>query len=162
MPGAELAKRRALRGLRDNRPAMVDETVEVVLKQFEDTNSRDFGSVMDAYAEDVTLALHGEVGPLSNAATGKAAVGEWFGDWFRQFGRDYRFDIVESRGVGDRVFVLADHHGRGRGSGVPVEERWAYLYTVRGGKVSRVELWNGHDAREAALEALVDGSRQPE
>ena len=138
---------------------MADENVEVVLKQFEDTNSRDFGSVMDAYAEDVTLALHGEVGPLSNAATGKAAVGEWFGDWFRQFGRDYRFDIEETRGAGDRVFVLANHYGRGRGSGVPVEERWAYLYTVRDGKVSRVELWNGRDAREAALEALGERSQ---
>ena len=117
---------------------------------------------MDAYAEDVTLALPARWVQLSNAATGKAAVGEWFGDWFRQFGRDYRFDIVESRGVGDRVLVLADHHGRGRGSGFSVEGRWAYLYTVRGGKVSRVELWNGHDAREAAMAALVDGSRQPD
>ncbi len=133
---------------------MTQQNVEVVVKQFEDTNARDFTAVMDAYAEDVTLALHGDVGPLSNTATGKAAVGEWFGDWFRQFGRDYRFEIEESRGVGDRVFVLARHHGRGRGSGVPVEERWGYLYTVHDGKVTRVELWNGRDAREAALEAL--------
>ena len=36
---------------------------------------------------------------------------------------------------------------------MPVEERWAYVYTVHDGKVSRVELWNGRDAREAALEA---------
>jgi ketosteroid isomerase-like protein len=39
-------------------------------------------------------------------------------------------------------------------SGVPVEERWAYLYTVRDGKVCRVELWADRDAREAALTAL--------
>jgi ketosteroid isomerase-like protein len=134
---------------------MSQENVEIVVKQFTDTNARDFTAVMDAYAEDVTLVLHGEIGPLSSAATGKVAVGEWFGDWFRQFGRDYRFDIEESRGVGDRVFVLATHHGRGRGSGVPVEERWAYLYTVHDGKVSRVELWNDRDAREAALAALA-------
>lgn len=133
---------------------MSETNVAIVLKHFEDTNTRDFAAVMDAYADDVTLALHGEVGPLSSAATGKAAVGEWFGDWFRQFDRDYRFDIEESRGVGDRVFVLATHRGRGRGSGVPVEERWAYVYTVREGTVSRVELWNGRDAREAALAAL--------
>jgi ketosteroid isomerase-like protein len=139
---------------RDNQRTMTQQNLEVVVKQFGDTNARDFTAVMDAYAEDVELVLHGDIGPLSSAATGKEAVGEWFGDWFRQFGRDYRFDIEESRGVGDRVFVVASHHGRGRGSGVPVEERWAYVYTVRNGKVTRVELWNGRDAREAALAGL--------
>ena len=74
------------------------ENVQVALKQFEDTNARDFAGVMDAWAEDVTLILHGEIALTGSTATGKAAVGEWFGDWFRQFGRDYRFDIEESRG----------------------------------------------------------------
>jgi ketosteroid isomerase-like protein len=133
---------------------MSQENVEVVVKQFEDTNARDFAAVMDAYVEDVTLVLHGDVGVLSRTATGKKAVGDWFGDWFRQFGPDYRFDIEETRGSGDRVFLLATHHGWGRGSGVPVEERWAYLYTVREGKVRGVELWNHRGAREAALEAM--------
>ena len=129
--------------------------MELVLKQFADTNARDFTAVMEAYAEDVMLVMHGEkVGMLGPAATGKVAVGEWFGDWFRQFARDYRFDIEESRGVGDRVFLVATHHGRGRDSGVPVEERWAYVYTVREGKISRVEVWGDRDAREAALEAV--------
>jgi len=134
---------------------MSRENVEVVLKQFGDTNARDFAAVMEAYAEDVTVEVHGEkVGVLGRTVAGKVAVGEWFGDWFRQFGRDYRFDIEESRGVGDRVFLLATHRGRGRDSGVPVEERWAYVYTVREGKVSRVDIWGDRDAREAALEAV--------
>ena len=36
---------------------------------------------------------------------------------------------------------------------MPVEQRTAYVYTVRDGKVSRVEVWTGDGAREAALEA---------
>jgi ketosteroid isomerase-like protein len=82
--------------------------------------------------------------------TGKEAVGEWFGDWFRQFAPDYRFEVEETRDLGDRVFLVATHHGRGRVSGAPVSDSTAYLYTVRGGKVSRVEAW---DDREEALEA---------
>ena len=35
-----------------------------------------------------------------------------------------------------------------------VEQRTAYLYTVREGMVSRVEVWADRDAREAALQAL--------
>ena len=131
---------------------MSQENVEVVVKQFEAVNARDFASAMDAYAEDVTLIVHREV--LTPTASGKAAVGEWFGDWFRQFGRDYRFDIEESRGIDELVFLVATHHGHGRGSGALVEQRMAYVHTVRDGKVSRLELWGGPDCREAALAAV--------
>ncbi len=139
---------------------MSGDNVRVVVKQFEDTNAREFRAVMEAYADDVTLTFHGEAGLLRQAASGRAAVGEWFGDWFRQFGPDYRFHIDEARGVDDRVFLIATHSGRGRGSGVPVRETWAYRYTVREGRVSGVELWGGHDARDTALAAAgVQGGR---
>ncbi|HVS28181.1 MAG TPA: nuclear transport factor 2 family protein [Solirubrobacteraceae bacterium] len=80
-------------------------------------------------------------------------MGEWFGDWFRQFGPDYRFEIEESRGSGDRVLVVAAHGGRGRASGVPVAGRTAYVYTVLDGKITRVEMWGD---REAALAGFGD------
>jgi ketosteroid isomerase-like protein len=131
---------------------MSQENVEIVVKQIEATNARNFATAMDAYAENVTLIVHWEV--MTPTAAGKTAVGEWFGDWFRQFGPDYHFDIEESRGIDDRVFLVATHHGRGRGSGALVEQRMAYVYTVREGKVSRLELWGGADCREAALEAV--------
>jgi ketosteroid isomerase-like protein len=134
---------------------MSQENVEIVVRQFECVNVRDFAGVMDAWAEDVTLIVRGELGPFAgDTATGKAAVGEWFADWFREFGRDYHFDIEETRVSGDRVFVFATHHGRGRHSGVPVELGSAYVYTLRGGQVSRVEIWADQDAREAALAAV--------
>ena len=129
--------------------------VEVVLRQYADTNARDFAAAMDAYAEDVTLISHWGAGLLSPTATGKAAVGEWFGDWFSQFGSDYRFDIEDARGAGNRVFLLASHHGHGRGSGAPIEHRLAYAYTVRLGKVQHVELWTADHAGRRAARAAV-------
>jgi ketosteroid isomerase-like protein len=134
---------------------MAQADVDVVLKQYRDTNARDFAAVMDAYADDVALAAHGErLGVLEAEVSGKEAVGEWFGDWFRQFDRDYRFDVEEAREVGGRVLLVASHHGHGRDSGVPVGERWAYTYTVRDGKIVAVEIWTDRDARAAALRAL--------
>ena len=91
---------------------------------------------------------------LGPTVAGKEAVGEWFGDWFRQFDRDYRFEVHETRASVDRVFVAATHHGRGRHSGTPIEQYTAYAYTVRDGKISRLEMWADPDARAAALEAL--------
>jgi ketosteroid isomerase-like protein len=130
---------------------MSQENVEIVIGQFENTNARDFNAVMEAYADDVVLALHGAFRNLGGeGAVGKEAVGEWFGEWFRTFDSGYRFEIEESRDWGDRVFIVAKHLGRGRASGAPVTQRTAYVYTVRAGKVSRVEGW---DDREEALEA---------
>ena len=131
---------------------MSRENVEVVVGQFEGVNTRDFAAVMDRYAEDVVLVVHGfELGVFGGGeAVGREAVGEWFGDWFRTFDSDYRFEIEEARDWGDQVFVVATHHGRGRGSGVPSTLRTAYVYTVRRGKVGRVEVWSD---RDAALEA---------
>jgi ketosteroid isomerase-like protein len=37
---------------------------------------------------------------------------------------------------------------------VAVEQRGAHVYTLREGKVSRIEVWVDQDAREAALEAV--------
>jgi ketosteroid isomerase-like protein len=103
---------------------------------------------MDAYADDVALVVHGGLSG-DETATGKVAVGEWFGDWFRQFGPDCQFEIEESRGSGDLVFVVAAHHGRGRASGTPVAGSSAYIYTVRDGKITRVEMWIDREAAPA-------------
>src|SRR5262245_44451781 len=130
---------------------MSQENVEIVVGQLENTNVRDFKAVMDAYADDVILRLHGwlrSIGPLG--VVGKEAVGEWFGDWFRTFDRDYRFEVDDARDLGDRVLIVATHHGRGRASGVPARQQMGYLYTVRDGKVSLVEIWTD---QEHALEA---------
>ncbi|MDX6617207.1 MAG: SnoaL-like polyketide cyclase, partial [Solirubrobacterales bacterium] len=116
----------------------------------------DFAAVMDAYADDMVLALHGGARALSGGggAVGKEAVGEWFGDWFSQFGSDYRFEIEEARDWGDRVFIVATHHGTGRASGAPVSLRAAWIYTLRDSKVVRC------DAYSTAAEALEDAGVQ--
>jgi ketosteroid isomerase-like protein len=128
------------------------QNAEVVVGQFEAVNTRDFEAAMDRYAEDVVLVAHDRLGEaVGSRATGKQAVGEWFGDWFRQFAPDYRFEIEEVRESGDVVFLVARHHGRGRASGAPVTGRNAYVYTVRAGKVCRVEMFADPDrALEAA------------
>jgi ketosteroid isomerase-like protein len=130
----------------------VSRNVEIVVGQFEAVNTRDFAAAMAAYTEDVALVAHGPLGEMvGHAATGKEAVGEWFGDWFRQFAPDYRFQIEDARGSGDRVFLMASHRGRGRASGAPFEALTAYVYTVRAGKVCRVELFSDpNQALEAA------------
>lgn len=125
--------------------------VDVVIDQFEAVNERDFGRAMDHYAEDVVLVVpQGENLQNPGIYEGKQAVGEWFGDWFRTFDRDYRFEIKEAREVGGVVFLFATHGGRGRLSGAPVSGENAYLYRVRDSRISRVGFFA---TRDDALEA---------
>jgi ketosteroid isomerase-like protein len=58
--------------------------------------------------------------------------------------------IEELIDAGDRVFLTAHHRGRGRGSGVEVDTRLYSLYTLRDGKVLRVDEYAD---RAEALEA---------
>jgi ketosteroid isomerase-like protein len=130
---------------------MSQEDVDLVIGQFEGINVRDFATVRDAWTEDMTLVPHSDVlGLFGGVVTGKEAVGEFFADVFSQFASDWRAEVEESRDLGDRVLIVATHHARGRTSGLPYTAQNTYLYTLRGGKISRMEIW---DDREEALKA---------
>lgn len=70
------------------------------------------------------------------------------GDTFEGVG----VDIDEILDAGDRVVVLATLHGRGRGSGADVERRQGYVWTLRGGKVTRFQWFNSFDDALKAAE----------
>jgi len=129
---------------------MSQESVEVVLDQFAATNERDFPRAMDHYAEDVQLVVDPAAFLQSGTFTGRDAVGRWFGDWLATFEPGYRFEIEEARDLGGVILLVAHHRGRGRSSGAEVRGQTGYLYTVRRGKIARVELFAD---RSAALEA---------
>ena len=83
---------------------------------------------------------------------GRDAVGAWFGDWFRSFDRDARFEVKElSELDGGSVLLVADRHARGRGSGVEVHATLVWVYSIRNGKIARVE---GHATWADALKAV--------
>jgi ketosteroid isomerase-like protein len=127
-------------------------SADVVRDQFEAVNVGDFARAMDLYAEDVELFVAAGAFLQSGTFRGREAVGRWFGDWFATFEPGYRFEIEELRDVGDRVLLVASHRGRGRASGVEVRGRTGYVYGVREGRVSRVELYATREEALAAIE----------
>jgi ketosteroid isomerase-like protein len=131
---------------------MSDEDIDVVRDQYAAVNERDFERAMGHYADDATLIVGDDNQPNPGTYEGKEAVGEWFGDWFRTFAKDYRFEIEEFRDLGGGlIFMSATHGGRGRLSGAEVHGKNAYLYRVSGGKVTRVGFYaTPADALEAA------------
>ena len=125
--------------------------VDVVRGQFQAVNERDFERAMAIYADDVDLVVTEAWGITAGTYRGKQAVGEWFGDWFRQFSDDYRFEITDARDLGSgRVYVAARHGGSGRASGAPISAESGYLYRVTNGRIDRARLF---PSAAAALEA---------
>jgi ketosteroid isomerase-like protein len=132
-----------------------EQDIAVIREQYEATNRRDFKRAMELYADDVVLVV--EEGFLNTGTfEGKAAVGEWFGDWFRAFGTDYRFEILEERDLGEGlVFLRATYGGSGRSSGVVVDDERSYLYRVKEGLITRLQLF-------VTPEAAVKAASLPE
>jgi ketosteroid isomerase-like protein len=76
----------------------------------------------------------------------------------REFFRDvaeswewFRFEATDIRDLGDRVLVLGDARGRGRVSGVEVDDQWAWIVELREGRAASLRgFLDQHDALEAA------------
>lgn len=72
-------------------------------------------------------------------------VTSWIGTW-----DEYTEEINEIRDLGNRVCIAATQRGRGKGSGAVLEQRFASLYEVRGGLITRVTMYT---SLESALES---------
>src|SRR4026209_599195 len=129
---------------------MSEGDLEVLRDQYDAVNERDWGRAMSHYADDVRLTVHPEF-LNSGIYEGSQAVGEWFGDWFRSFDRDFKFEISELTELDDgRILLRARTSGRGRASGAPLEGEVIWSYRMRDGKVAEI---TGHDSREQAVQS---------
>ena len=64
---------------------------------------------------------------------------------------DLRFEPEEFIGAGDEVVVILRFTGRGKVSGVPVEDRIAHHWSLRDGKAVRLQVFSDPaEARQAA------------
>lgn len=73
------------------------------------------------------------------------AMGRWTAEW-----DDYRVEVEELTAFGDQVLARTRHHGRGKGSGVPVQQEIFQLLELGGGRIVRMRMY--YDEAEA-LEA---------
>ena len=125
---------------------MSQENVEVVRELWEAYSRGDIDRVIalsDPYVVLVTL----EEGPLY----GPDAVRANYARWMEAWREEPETTVEEVIGNGDHVVVIACFRGRGRGSGVRIAERLYEVYTLRNGKVLRVDEFSD---RDQALEAV--------
>jgi ketosteroid isomerase-like protein len=118
--------------------------IEALKEGFDAYNGEDFERLLELWDEDVEivgLLVSGE--PLR----GREAVR----NWLVPEAIDQRGEPIEFRDLGGRVLVTCDWHTHGRGSGVDVDNRVYFLFTMRAGKVARLEAYGDEqEALEAA------------
>jgi ketosteroid isomerase-like protein len=101
------------------------------------------------FAENVEWDMSRGPFPLQKKVYGPEAVREFFRTWAGTFD-DWGFEAEETIDTGPSVFVCMRQWGRGKGSGVPVENRFFQVWTFQQGKVIR---YQGFTDRAEALEA---------
>jgi ketosteroid isomerase-like protein len=75
-----------------------------------------------------------------------AFLGEWAEAW-----ADYSFEILRFRDAGDVVIATARQRGQGKLSGVPIDAEVTFAFSVRNGKIVRLQMFG---FEQQALEAL--------
>jgi ketosteroid isomerase-like protein len=120
---------------------MSEENVEIVRRVYDAAACRDSGVVLALYDPGVEVDM--------SRAPCRDLVGERFyhgHDGLRVFYREWNdaWESVESEveeliDAGERVITVETTRGRGRESGVAVELHHCAIWTIRTGKIARVE-----------------------
>jgi ketosteroid isomerase-like protein len=127
---------------------MSEENVEVVSRHMDAYLSGDFEAALRAYSPQVEIDV--TVRPEGRVYRGREGVIEAFRVW-RGTWENWEGQVEEIVDAGDRVLMVLHESGRGKGSGVEIDQHTFFLYTLRDGLiVHTVVLINRDEALEAA------------
>ena len=128
---------------------MSQENVDALIHAFDAApeNPEPFFALFDENVEwDMTFGPF----PLQKKVYGPEAVRDFFRTWAGTFD-DWGFEAEETIDAGASVFVCLRQWGRGKGSGVPVDNRFFQVWTFQDGKVIRYRAFTDKaEALEAA------------
>jgi hypothetical protein len=93
--------------------------------------------------------------PDAQAFHGRRGFIEAIDNWERVW-EDLRIEILRTRDIGDHVITTVRQRARGRGSGIDVEAGFAFVFSLKAGKVVR---WRMFADEAEALEAVGEAPR---
>jgi ketosteroid isomerase-like protein len=127
---------------------MSQENVEIVGKMYGAFHAGDAEGALSCFDPEVVVDASRRVD--GGIGHGREELNKIIIRWVGTF-NEWREEIEEMRDLGSLVYVVATQRGRGKGSGVEVENRYALLYEVRGDKITRMTVYqNPAEALEAA------------
>jgi ketosteroid isomerase-like protein len=127
---------------------MSRENVEFVQSSYPLVNAGGFSAVAERI--DPTFTMDASQGIESSQAHDKAGLRKWF-EKMDEVWEELRLEPEEVIDVDDtQVIAVVRTWARGKGSGIDIDQRFIHLWTVRGGKMTGLRVFN---TKQAALEA---------
>lgn len=137
---------------------MSKDTIEIVRAGYEAINNLDFDAILDFVDPEVVVIDASRRDPSSpdGAWHGREGWGRFLLDWADSFD-ETRYEAVEVFSIGNVVVSEVLVHGRGRASGIPVENKRFHVFTFREDKGIRLEVCAERaEAVSAAKAAAVE------
>ena len=131
---------------------MSEENVDVVRRLYDAAARRDDVTPFEVYAEDIVFDISNSrrvALALRPIYHGHEGVRQYWRETTSVFG-EIDFEVKELIDAGDQVLAVIREREVGRASGAPVGATHLALYTLSGGKVTQLQVY---DDRQQALEA---------
>lgn len=129
-----------------------EENLRIVRGIYESVRRRDAAAAFAVYADDIVW----DVSQASWAAfreqdvrVGHEGVRDAWRESLSVFG-EVEVDVIDAVARGDKVLAEVREQNVGRGSGVAVESVHFAVWTLAGGKVTRMQVFAGREAARAA------------
>ena len=119
--------------------AMSQENVDLVREMYVAFHGGDAARALSFFDESVAVDASARVD--GGMGRGRDALSRVIGQWLAGFD-EWSEEIEELHDAGDQVCVVALQRGRGRDSGIGTQTRYAILYEVRGGAITRMTLYS--------------------
>ena len=125
---------------------MSRENVELVRAICDDFARGDYEAALERLDEDIEFVSHAGGRSWHGRDGTRQGMTSFMATW-----DSYHYEVRNLIDCGDKVLVDGWQRGRGKGSGVEVSEAIYTVYTVRGGRAIRYQLFRD---RGQALEAV--------
>ena len=127
------------------------ENVEIVRAAFDAFERDDMNGVLSLCDPEIEITQAADLLGAPQHMHGHAGVLEAIAVFGPEQWDDYRIEVISMTDLGDRVMVKQMSRGRGKGTGIPVEMLFTFLYLVRAGKIME---WRIFTREDEALEAV--------
>ena len=124
--------------------------VELVRKLFEVYNERSFEENADLIDPDMKWDMSRVELPDGSSYTGPEEFRDFIEAWEEGFASE-SMEAQEIIDAGERVVVVVEHRGRGRISGIEVDQHFAMVWTLRDGRAVAMTMYR---TRDEALKAV--------
>ena len=133
-----------------------ERNVEIIRGLYGALEQRDGVTPYEIYAPDIVWEIEGDAVGLANVYRGHDGVRQFWRDWLVSFVA-VDMELREIADHGDRVLGVVREHNIGRASGVEIDRLHYAIWTLRDGKVIRLQVfYDRADAEYVLAQPALD------